>query len=170
MKSELRGKYLKKRMEYKNPLSDMIIYNKVIRGIHKYDKVLIYVSKENEVDTINIIKYCLHNNIKVAVPKCNNNEMLFYYIDSLDELSLNKYNILEPNNKRLVRSYKNSICITPSILLDNKGNRIGYGGGYYDRFFTKYDGCKLGIIYKECMVDELSLDSHDIKLDYIITD
>ena len=55
MKSELRGKYLKKRMEYKNPLSDMIIYNKVIRGIHKYDKVLIYVSKENEVDTINII-------------------------------------------------------------------------------------------------------------------
>ena len=104
----------------------MIIYNKVIRGIHKYDKVLIYVSKENEVDTINIIKYCLHNNIKVAVPKCNNNEMLFYYIDSLDELSLNKYNILEPNNKRLVRSYKNSICITPSILLDNKGNRIYY--------------------------------------------
>ena len=170
MKSELRGKYLKKRMEYKNPLSDMIIYNKVIRGIHKYDKVLIYVSKENEVDTINIIKYCLHNNIKVAVPKCNNNEMLFYYIDSLDELSLNKYNILEPNNKRLVRSYKNSICITPSILLDNKGNRIGYGKGFYDKFFNEVDIYKIGLCYKKCLVRKIDVNNFDKRVEKVITD
>ena len=109
MKEDLRKEYLEKRLSLKNPLSDMIIYNKVIRGIHQFEKVLIYVSKDTEIDTLDIIKYCLHNNIKVAVPKCVKEELVFYYINSLDELVLGKFNVLEPNNRRVVKSYKNSL-------------------------------------------------------------
>ena len=169
-KDKLRKEYLEKRKSLKNPLSDMIIYNKVIRGISRFDKVLVYVSKDSEIDTISIIEYCLHNNIKVAVPKCVKNEIIFYYINSLDELSLSKFNILEPNNRRVVRGYKRSICITPGIVFDEKGNRIGYGKGYYDRFFAKYDGCKIGITYKDLLIKKLPHETYDIPVDYIITD
>ena len=170
MKEELRKEYLEKRLSLKNPLSDMIIYNKVIRGIHQFDKVLIYVSKDTEIDTLDIIKYCLHNNIKVAVPKCIKDDLVFYYISSLDELVLGKFNVLEPNNRRVVKSYKNSLCITPGLVFDNEGYRIGYGKGYYDRFFNKYDGVKIGITYKDTLLESIPHEEYDNQVDFIITD
>ena len=168
MKSELRRKYLKKRMEYKNPLSDMIIYNKVIRGIHKYDKVLIYVSKENEVDTINIIKYFLGKK-KIAVPKIEDNTMNFYYINSLNDLKPGYFNILEPATNLKVETFTNTTCIVPAICYDSNNYRVGYGKGFYDKFLTNKNIYTIGISYKETLINKIPIDKYDINLNEVIS-
>ena len=68
------------------------------------------------------------------------------------------------------KSYKNSLCITPGLVFDNEGYRIGYGKGYYDRFFNKYDGVKIGITYKDTLLESVPHEEYDNQVDFIITD
>ena len=130
--------------------------------------VLIYVSLEDEVDTMGLIKYSLNIGKRVAVPKCENGLISFCYILSLDELEKGSYGILEPIGNNIVNSFKNSICIVPGVCFDKEGNRIGYGGGYYDRFLSSYKGIKIGLTYKESIVDKIDKDEYDIKMDKVI--
>ena len=172
-KSILRSKYIEIRKSIKgeNKLKyDNDIFGKIINS-SEYKKsklVLIYVSLKDEVDTIKLIKQCLKENKKVAVPKCQGNTINFYYINSLEELKKGKFNLLEPENNSLVLDSENSICIIPGICFDKQGNRIGYGKGYYDRFLEKYRGTKIGITYKDCICEKIDTDKYDIKMDKII--
>ena len=114
---------------------DRIIYESVIENdlYINANKIFIYVSYNNEVDTIDIIKNSIDNNKSVYVPKINieDKTMKSVEIHSLNELSVNKYGILEPNvvDKNNIEE-KFDIIIMPGIAFDSDGNRIGYGGGY----------------------------------------
>ena len=132
--------------------------------------VFTYVSFENEISTYKIIEKCFELNKKVAVPKCVDNNLEFYYISSFSDLKNGSYNILEPITNLQATDFKNSICITPGIVFDKKGYRVGYGKGYYDRFFKEYTGIKIGLCYKECLIDDVFHDEFDVAVDYVITD
>lgn len=151
---------------------------KNVRNLYQYDSselILIYVSTDIEVDTINIIKMAWKDGKKVAVPRCidNTKEMEFYYITSFDELEVRTFNVLEPKTdfcEKVTDFPKNSICIIPALAYDKCGYRIGYGGGYYDRFLATYKGVKVGIVYSECVVFKLLYGKYDVQSDIIVTD
>ena len=172
MKDEYRKRYLEIRKNIiDRDLKNNIIYNKVINNkkVNDAKLLLIYVSTEYEVDTLNIIKYYLDKKL-VAVPKIENGIMNFYYIDSLNDLQLGCFNILEPVTNKKVINFNNAVSITPGICFSCDLNRIGYGKGYYDKFYSQYVNIyKIGICYQECLINNIPTDEYDIKVNEIIT-
>lgn len=170
-KQILRNKYkqIRKNIKDKEKL-DSIIYNKIIssKGYKESKLVLTYVSLKEEVDTIELIKHSLNRGKQVAVPKCEGNDIVFYYINNLYDLEEGKFGILEPKTNELVNDFDNSICIVPGIVFDKENNRIGYGRGFYDRFLENYNGIKIGLTYKECICDKIDADENDVKMDIIV--
>ena len=172
MKEELRKKYLdiRKNIINKDELNNKIYYKVVQNNRIKSAKtILIYISFNNEVDTIKIIKYFLDKKL-VAVPKIENNEMNFYYINNVDELKMGKYHILEPITDKKVIEFKDTVSLTPGICYSKDGYRIGYGKGYYDKFYKKNKVYSIGLCFKECILEEIPHDPFDQKVNEIITD
>ena len=172
MKEELRKKYLdiRKNIINKDELNNKIYYKVVQNNRIKSAKtILIYISFNNEVDTIKIIKYFLGKKL-VAVPKIENNEMNFYYINNVDELKMGKYHILEPITDKKVIEFKDTVSLTPGICYSKDGYRIGYGKGYYDKFYKKNKVYSIGLCFKECILEEIPHDPFDQKVNEIITD
>ncbi|HIT18992.1 MAG TPA: 5-formyltetrahydrofolate cyclo-ligase [Candidatus Fimivivens faecavium] len=136
--------------------------------------VLIYVSTAIEVDTRKIIRRALAAGKQVAVPRCvaGTRLMEFYRIGGIEELSPGAFGVLEPEpdpaNK--VTDFSNSICVVPALGCDLKGYRLGYGGGYYDRFLSGYGGCKALIIYKFGILKKLWHGRYDVPVHFVITE
>ena len=172
MKDEYRKKYLEIRKNIKNrEIKNNVIYNKIINNkkINNAKLLLIYVSTKYEVDTIKIIKYYLDKKL-IAVPKIEDGMMNFYYINSLNDLKVGYFNILEPITNKKVTNFNDTVSITPGICFSYDLNRIGYGKGYYDKFYAKHmDIYKVGLCYKELLLDSVPYDQFDIKVDDIIT-
>ena len=169
-KNELRKIYKNIRNNIKDRnTQNEIIFNKLINleENKNIDTILIYVSFNNEVDTLNIIKYFLKKK-KIAVPKINSDEMDFYYIESLKDLSQGSFNILEPTTNNKVTNFNNSICIVPGLCFDKENYRLGYGKGYYDKFLSNKNIYTIGLSYKETIIKKLPIDKYDIKLDKVI--
>ena len=172
MKDELRKKYLSIRNNITGrEVKDRLIYNKVINhdAVKEAKAILIYVSYNNEVDTLRIIDYFL-NKKEIAVPRVEKGIINFYYIKSLSELKKGRFNILEPVTSNMVTEFRNTVCITPGVCFANNLYRIGYGGGYYDKFFQHKDIYKIGLAYQECIIENIDYDKYDIRMDEVITD
>ena len=140
--------------------------------------VFTYVSFGSEVDTILLIKECLKAGKKVAVPKVlSKTEMEFYYITSIEELKAGVWGILEPEaveeNRADVSklpSQAKPLMIMPGLGFDREGHRLGYGGGYYDRYLEKYGVerlWKIGLTFEEQMQDIIVTDEYDVKVDLV---
>ncbi len=172
MKQELRNKYrtIRKSIKFKK-IRDFIIFIKLItnKKIKKSKKILTYVSTKEEIDTIRIIKYFI-NKKEIYVPTIENDLINFYRIKSLNDLKVGKYKILEPISQGKITNFKNAVCITPGICFSKNHYRIGYGKGFYDKFFAKNKVYSIGLCYKKCLINNLSLDKYDIIVDKLITD
>lgn len=135
--------------------------------------ILTYISVNDETDTISLVKHSFENNKRVAVPKCldKNGNMDFFEIKSFDDLKSSHFGLLEPSeNCGVITDFNNSLCIVPAFSYDKKGYRIGYGGGYYDRFLSKHNVFKIGICYDECIAENHLKDIFDISVDVVITE
>lgn len=173
----------KKLSEERNKLSkedSIFLSEKVFHNIMSMDllnsekKVFAFVSTKSEISTNIIISYCFENGILVAVPKVYGNVMKFHVISSFDDLKEGAYGILEPDYELpVVKPDKNSIILMPGLAFDLQRGRIGYGGGYYDKYFEKNNqGLKLGICFDFQVLknERLPMEESDIKPDMIITD
>ena len=99
--------------------------------------------------------------------------MKFYQIASYEELEIGCFDILEPKEHcaEIIDIPKNSVVIMPGVAFDKKGNRIGYGRGYYDKYFTNYPKIyKIAITYSLQIVQEIPVNKYDIKADCVITE
>lgn len=138
--------------------------------------VLIYVSTGSEADTTELIKRCFEDKKNVYVPKVYGKEMRFISIVSLDELTPGYYGIMEPVSdvpvweKGSMDTYNDSLCIMPGLAFDRKFNRIGYGGGFYDKFLEKAQVYKMAVCYDCQIVERIDAQDTDIKPDMIVTD
>jgi len=136
------------------------------------DLLLIYVSVGSETDTEKIIKYALKDNKRVAVPVCIGEKMDFYELKSFSELKTGKFGIptVDCGNNLKVSDLNNAICVVPAVCFDLHGNRIGYGGGYYDRFLSHNQVKTVGFIYERCLCFQISNEKFDIPVNYILTE
>lgn len=136
------------------------------------EKIIIYVSVGDEPDTLNIIEYSLNNNKRVAVPVCIDNYMYFYEIYSVSELVPGKFGIpsvdIQINTE--IADFENAVCVVPGICFDYFGNRIGYGGGYYDRFLSANAVKTIGLCYERCICNKLPIEKFDKSVNFILSE
>lgn len=173
-KAELRKQMIKARLDL-----DSITYtaksNFIINKLKsnpafiKAKTIGIYVSFNQEVDTIALITEMLGKK-NICVPKIEGKEMNFYLIDSLQKLKANRMGILEPDNKKLVLSDQIDLMIVPLVGYDKNNNRLGYGGGYYDRYLKNYNQTTIGLAFSFQMVDCLPVEPFDLPIDVIINE
>ncbi len=132
-----------------------------------------YISVKTEPDTEKFISKSIEMGKTVCVPKCNPKKrtMKFIEITSLEkDLIKGTYNIPEPVSDIEFNGIPN-LMIIPALSCDLKGNRLGYGGGYYDRFLKNIKGAvKAAIIYDCLLTEELPCETTDIPVDIIITE
>lgn len=171
-KVTLRNKMIQKRLDLSSE-EHITKSNLIISKLKQHPdfinaKILgIYVSFKNEVDTIALIQEIIKTK-KVSVPKTNHHEMDFYLIDSLEELKLGTYSILEPHNNRLIDKNKIDLLIVPIVAYDRNNNRLGYGGGFYDRYLKDYHGSIIGLAFAFQQVKNLPVESYDLPIKTII--
>lgn len=153
-----------------------IIKEKVLRepSIINSETVAITISNHREVDTYAIIEALWQLGKNVAVPKCNakTRTMDFYIITQFSQLETVYMDLKEPipSKTTYVSPEEIDVIIVPGIVYDPNGYRIGYGGGYYDRYLTTYEGNLISIAFDFQIVESVPTESHDIPVDIIITD
>ncbi len=154
--------------------SSMIFSNLLsVPEFFRADVVHTYVSsKNNEVDTHQLIRWMLKEKKRVIVPivDAQTKQMKHSEIYSLSELSFSKLGIYEPSLERLVKASNIGVVIVPALAVDRHGNRIGFGGGFYDRFLTDMKAPSIALAYDFQLISELPVESFDAKISYIVTD
>ena len=152
-----------------------IINHKVMNhpAYQKSELVFAYIDAKGEVKTRDVIEDSWKNGKKVAVPRVHGDIMKFYYISSYEDLEAGSFGLLEPKLicEEVKDVSKESIVIVPGVAFDRKGNRIGYGKGYYDKYFVYHpDIYKTAIAFSLQIVPEIPVDEFDIKMDCVITE
>lgn len=139
------------------------------------DIIFTYVSANTEAQTLPFFHKIWQDGKKIAVPIIEKNRnMDFVYLNTVQELTVLKWGILAPEKENSIVALptEKSLFIVPALAIDQKGNRIGYGGGYYDTYFSKYKSdCKIGFIFSQQQLKKIeSVELTDIPLNGIVTE
>ena len=154
---------------------DELILSKILsdRSIIEAQLIYLYVSldEKGEVGTKGIINKLLKIGKQVALPKVLGSDIIFYLIHDMENLEKGHMNILEPKEYCEKIECKYAPIIIPGLAFDRLGNRIGYGGGFYDRFLKKEPTHKkIALAYDFQLYDIIETEKFDIKVDKIILD
>ncbi len=180
-KKELRKTYSKKRAsidrEHKVKLDEKIIERFVSLATYRYaHTLLLYYPIEGEIDVRGLITRALASGKRVALPRCESKDsiMHFHFVNSLDELSVGRFGIMEPS-ENAERFDPNSLCgpcvvVIPALAYDKLGYRLGYGKGFYDRYFNRSDISTVGLIHSDFLVDKLPHGRYDIAVDLLVSE
>ena len=173
-KSEIRKQILKIRKS-KNRNNFKINFNKIINLLKK-EKIIGktvggYYPYNYEVDAIKILEDFEKKNFSISLPKLKKKfQMNFFKWSTKDPLIINKFGIPEPISDKIL--YPN-ILIVPLVAFDKHLSRIGYGGGFYDRYIKKLKKSKkiitIGLAYPFQKVKKIPINKYDIRLDFILT-
>jgi 5-formyltetrahydrofolate cyclo-ligase len=179
-KDLIRKLYLKKRNELSPSKFDKdskIIIDKTIEFIKKYNPKCIHcflpISSKKEIDTLPIIKYCWENNIQVVIPVSNfelgTMKSAEFIPSTKTIITIN--NITEPIKPVWQKIKIIDVVITPLLAFNNEGYRVGYGKGFYDRFFYSLSNNikRIGLsLFENCNEIE-NINEKDIPLTHCIT-
>ena len=183
-KAEIRLQFLQKRInlsenvyyELSQQIADqffLYFHSKLlnINTIHLF----LPIEKKNEPNTNFVLKTLSlrFKKIRVIVPKTNfvTGELEHFLIDESTEFQENKYGIPEPLFAEKIEENEIDMVLVPLLAFDQKGHRIGYGGGFYDRFLAKVrpDCIKVGLSFFEPIDFDFIAEKTDIPLDFCIT-
>ena len=144
---------------------------------YQWKTLFIYVNFRSEVETLELIKRCLRQKIRVAVPlvHADTKGMIPLLIrDTEQDLAPGYYGIPEPDPRKSLRVDAAEIdaAIIPGSVFDIHGGRLGYGGGYYDRFLVGEapQAKRIGFAFEMQLVDRVPLEPHDQPLDILVTE
>ena len=174
LKSKLRKKILKIRKK-NNKKNIQINFSQILRILkkEKINKKTIggYYPVNFEIDDLKILKDLEKKKFIISLPVVKKNfKMDFYKWSFSDPLKINRYGIPEPETKDLVYP---DIILVPLVAFDKNLNRLGYGGGYYDRLIEKLSKkkniIKIGLAFSIQEIDKVPTNMYDQKLDYIVT-
>lgn len=128
-----------------------------------------YCSYNQEVRTFPVLEQALRDGKRVAVPKCYGPEMRFIWITDLNNLEKNAMGIPEPMADEPVADDETALVLVPGLVFDPAGNRIGYGGGYYDRFLAREpEHPTIALCFDFQITDRLETDEYDVPVDMIL--
>ena len=162
--------------------SENLEYSKVIcsnfekLATYRYaDGYLMYFPLRNEVNVKIAMEMLLKKGKKIYLPRCSKSGegiMDFFEICSFDDLEEGAFKVMEPKEycQRVEVFSNNTVCIVPGIAFDQKGYRLGYGKGYYDRFLRDYKGTKIGVVFSDFLFDTLPRGKYDTAVDVLVTE
>lgn len=171
-KAQLRTSLLAQRRR----MTDKVLLDRVIaQGVleseayRKAGTVFLYASMPHEIDTRIILESAWQTGKSVALPRCEaNHTMTFYKVDGETALRAGAYGIQEPCETCVaVFPQAGDLCIVPALAVDIHGNRLGFGGGYYDRFLRRFPIPTMALCYTLC--DPLPTESWDVPMDSAMT-
>jgi len=177
-KDRLRKKYFfirkKKYFEIKSSFFNPLI--KLIKKKYKKRHVSLssYYPASFEVNTLKLFETALINKLRIFLPVLKgNNTMHFHEWKKNDVLKINQFGMLEP--ALLLGHIVPDVMLVPLLAYDRKNNRLGYGGGFYDRYLNKYlktnnNILTIGIAFSFQKHHKLPVSNNDVKLNYILTE
>ena len=174
LKSKLRKKILKARENF-NTKNIQIDFNQIIKILkkEKISKKIIggYYPVNFEIDDLELLRKFKKSKFNISLPAIKKNFKMDFYEWSFSEpLKINKYGIPEPETKNIVYP---DILLIPLVAFDKNLNRLGYGGGYYDRLIKRLSKkkyiIKIGLALSIQKIDKVPINTHDQKLDFIVT-
>jgi len=181
-KAELRKQYLNKRKQFaaeELQLKSLQIGMQFFKHFNveniRYLHVFLPISRQNEIDTWPIIQRSLKNypSLHIVIPRGNSNTLTLdnYCYTAETKLQTNQWGISEPVNGEMVAASLIEMVIVPLIAFDEKGYRVGYGKGFYDRFLAqcRKETVKVGLSIEAPVPEITDIDQYDIPMDYCIT-
>ena len=162
-----------------NKSTQIIHHLKFLKEFWNANAFLMYASLQGEVETLSLIKELLEEGKKnVYCPVTNGDKMEFYRIKAFEDLKEGNFHVLEPevveNNLFIPEKNKNYCMIMPGLMFDKKGNRLGYGKGYYDKYLEKFPEdvkmTAIGLSYEAMIRDEIPAEETDRRADYVVTE
>jgi len=170
MKNQLREACKQKReslsdLEIKNYSQNIV--DKLIPLIAKYENIGIYLPMRGEVDVSALLSMKRSFFAPVVV---NKETMQFCELTSLTNTKISSYKILEPISKYCIEPEQLEVIIVPLVGFDEHLNRIGQGGGYYDRYLAKTKAIKIGVAFEVQKLDAIPIEEFDVRLDYIVSE
>ncbi len=171
-KGELRKFYLSKRnnippeikKERDAAICEIIAQSDMYRSC---GTLFVYYPVRGEIDLLPLLHRARHEGKSVALPVLRGDEMFFCRFDG--KTREGKYGIPEPTGD-IVSPDGRTLCIVPGLAYDSAGYRLGYGGGYYDRFLCNFSGMAIGAFYSDFYAEKLPHDDYDVPLNCIITE
>ena len=174
-KSEIRNKIIKLRKE--NYSKDLRIdFRSIIKILkkRKQKKKIIggYYPYNHEVNVMPLLEKFEKSNYIISLPKIGkNSNMNFFVWSTNDPLNINEYGIPEPITNRMIFP---DVLLVPLVAYDKNFNRVGYGGGFYDRYIKRIKKIKniltIGLAFSYQKVKKIPIEKNDIKIDFIITE
>tara|TARA_Y100001958_G_scaffold106337_1_gene74409 strand:+ start:448 stop:990 length:543 start_codon:yes stop_codon:yes gene_type:complete len=173
-KSQIRKIILKRRLNFnlKERKINYLNLIKLLKTVSKNKKIGLYYPIGTEVSTIEIIQYLRRKKYIISLPVLEkNSQMSFYEWNERGPLKINNFGIPEPIKFKKITP---TTLIIPIVAFDAKLNRIGYGGGFYDRFISKLEKTKkilkIGLALSCQKINKVPTNRFDKKMNYIITE
>lgn len=134
------------------------------------EQICFYYPLGNEANLLPLAGRALELGKQAAFPRVHGNDMAFYRVSSLKEFSEGAFHVMEPPGSEKMR-VENALVFVPGLSFDSRGGRMGYGKGYYDRYFGGHSGClKIGVCYEMQLIREVPCERHDIFMDAVVTE
>ena len=174
-KYKLRSKILKvrKKNSHKNLKINLNkFFSFLKKNKLKFKNIGGYFPSNFEIDDLKILEMMEKKNFNVSLPVIKeNNQMNFFQFSINDPLKINKFGIPEPVSAKIINP---DILLVPLVSFDSKLNRLGYGGGFYDRYIEKIEKVKkvikIGLAFSYQKIKKVPTNKFDEKLDFIITE
>lgn len=141
------------------------------------NSVAVYLSSDGEIDLTEVIQDLAAREKTLSLPKLGSDKGAMQFCDWQPDRPLisNRYGILEPHTGTICAVAALSLILTPLVAFDSAGNRIGMGGGYYDRLLFEMNDLEarpiiVGVAYDFQQIDQIDAEEWDIPLDAVVTD
>lgn len=144
-----------------------------VTGLPEYEKaktIFCFVGTKQEIDTSPILLHALSQGKRVAVPRCvARGVMTACLIRSMEDLQEGSYGILEPGeDAAVIEPEEIGLAVIPCCTCSRNGKRLGYGGGYYDRYLERVTGTKALICRGKVMREDIPVEEHDQGMDLVV--
>jgi 5-formyltetrahydrofolate cyclo-ligase len=135
----------------------------------------LYAAVGSEVETATLDRALRSQGCAIAYPRCVDvrtaeRALVFCRVENLDELRPGAFGLSEPLDAQPLASLHLEAVIVPGVAFDRLGRRLGYGGGYYDRWLAAFTGLSVGLCFEAQIVEDLPEDAHDVRLQTVITE
>ncbi len=142
------------------------------REYREQNILLAYVDAKREVETRLLMRQAWEDGKKVAAPRVDGGGIMhYYYIESLDDLEPGSFGIMEPKQECPLCETEEGLLLMPGVAFDVSCHRVGYGGGYYDRYLEKHPGLvHIALAFEFQVFEEVPFEDHDILPEMIVTE
>lgn len=149
-------------------LSKRIFENLKQLNLENFDKFFVYKNFRNEVQTEEIVNWLFKNKKRIFMPKIIKNDIKIIEINKNTAFIQNKFGIFEPTGDP--EDIDNFVAIMPCLAVSETGNRIGFGGGFYDRFLFNKHALKIIVCFDFQVVNDFDAEEFDVPVDIIVTE